>query len=1171
MAETLTPRQRQAVEDRGGKLLVSAAAGSGKTKVLVDRLMKYILDPSDPANIDDFLMITYTKAAAAELRGKIAAKLSEHLAQQPENRHLQRQLQRLYLAKISTVHAFCADVLKEYAYKLDIPADFRVAEENACVQLQGRAMEQILEDAYANISEDEQVHAFVDTQGLGRNDRMVPELILKVYNSARCHLHPEGWLADCLERADLQGVTDVAQTAWGSYLMEDLRAYLDQQIAALERCAAAVDTLADQQKASALLRDNIFQLKRLGACPDWDGVVAGKNLDFGTLTFKKATNDPDITEPVKAVRKACKEGLAKKLRRFSDPSSRIVEDMAQIAESSQGLVRLVKAFSRAYDREKRSRRMLDFADLEHSMLDLLLGKRRQAPTAVAKEIGLRFREIMVDEYQDSNAVQDAIFGALTGQRQNLFMVGDVKQSIYQFRLADPGIFLEKYASYAPAEEAAPGQGRKVLLSDNFRSGGGVIAAVNQVFFDCMSPQVGCLEYGEGEALHEGVPHAPLGEPEVELHAIDVSGDTYAEEAEFVARRIRTLLDGTHFVRGKEGLRPITEDDIVILLRSPGSVGASYQEALERLGIRCASGGGTDLLLTEQIGTLRAILQIISNPRQDIPLLAALASPVFGFTADDLAGIRGSDRKGCFYDALVRSGLPKAKAFVELLTGLRQVCGMLTVPELLERIIFLTRLDHVYGAGEGGSVRSADLHTFCQLAADFDANGFGDLDQFLEHLDILSDRGLVVSPEQTAGGCVTVMSIHKSKGLEFPVVFLCGLSRRFNRENQQDQVLCHKELGLGLNCVDGKNRIRYASVAKNAIAARIGAEDLSEELRVLYVAMTRARDRLIMTYASDSLEKDLQDLALRMDISEPALITSQVSCPGKWILYSALHRVEAGALFAIGGRPEKVQLREPAWLIEAHEGVACEISAAPAAQEQTGGISQAELQLLRRNLQFAYPHPGAVQAPSKQTATQRKGRMKDQEAAENAAQQKPIHRTWRKPGFLDKQADGREIGNAIHAAMQYIRYEACTDQQGVEQEVQRLVAGRYITAQQGQLVDTQAVADFFSTDIGLRLRSGGELYREFKFSILDDAGNYVPGLQGEQVLLQGVVDCALIEPDGITVLDFKTDRVSEENLEALISHYATQVDTYAEAMCRIFGLPVKAKGLYFFRPRKLCWL
>ena len=1169
MAERLTPQQQIAVDDRGGKLLVSAAAGSGKTKVLVDRLLKYITDPLAPANIDDFLIITYTKAAAAELRGKIAAKLSEHIAADPANRHLQRQLQRLYLAKISTVHAFCADVLRDYAYRLDIPADFRVADENECIQLRTRAMEHVLEDAYAAVSSDPDFQAFIDTQGLGRSDALVPEIIEKVYDSARCHLNPDAWLADCVKNAEVSAVTDAAQTVWGQYLIADLFSYLDEQIAAMTRCATAVEAIPGLEKPAAVLHGTVLQLRHLRQSATWDDIVSRSTIDYGRLIFPKKANDPSVTDQVKAVRVTCKDGLAKKLRSFANPSEQVILDLEQSAAAARGLVALVERFSESFDRLKRGRRILDFGDLEHNTLDLLLGKHRAGATAAACEIGGRFREIMVDEYQDSNAVQDAIFSALTARGQSLFMVGDVKQSIYQFRLADPGIFLEKYAAYVPAEIAEPGQGRKVLLSSNFRSGGGVISAVNDVFGDCMSETVGGLVYGHEEALREGVPHIPIPDPEVELHVVDVQEDTYLEEAAFVAEHIQMLLDGNHFVRQGDQLRTVTADDIVILLRSPGSMGMAFQYALRQRGIRCASGGSVDLLLTEEVGTLRAVLQIISNPRQDIPLIAAMASPVFGFTADDLAAIRGIDRHCCMYDAVCKSHTPRSQHFLEVLSILRMTAGMRTLPELLERIFFLTHLDTVYASMSDGQNRKANLQIFYQLAADFSAAGTGDLDRFLEYLDTLAQKGLIVGSEQPTGGCVTIMSIHKSKGLEFPVVFLCGLSHRFNRESQQAQVLCDRELGLGLSCIDTKNRVRYSAISKCAIAAKIAADSLSEEMRVLYVAMTRARDRLIMTYASGSLQSDIADIVNRMDISDTSLMTRDVSNPGQWVLYSALRRTEAGALFSLGGKPAETVVRESPWRITVQTAKPMEHTAF--SEQQNTELPDGTLELLNKALSFRYPYAAATTAPSKQTATQRKGRLKDQEAAENTGEPMNPVRNWRKPAFSAGIHSGKAYGSAIHAVLQYIRYEECTDVDSVKTEIKRLIADRFITPEQGDLVDCGKIATFFATPFGVRLRTGTNVLREFKFSVLDDAAVYGSALAGEHVLLQGVIDCALVEEDGITVVDFKTDRVTEDTINEVTRRYRSQVETYADALSRIYEMPVKAKALYFFHMDRFQWL
>ena len=1164
MAEKLTPQQAQAVSDRGGKLLVSAAAGSGKTKVLVDRLLDYLTDSVNPANLDDFLIITYTKAAAAELRGKIAAKLAERIAQEPENRHLQQQVQRLYLAKISTVHAFCADLLREYAYRLDIAPDFRVGDENECRELREMAMARILDEAYENADQDADFRTFVDTQGFGRDDRLVPQIVEKVYDSARCHKNVDAWLNRCLENGDMTGLEDAGQTIWGRYLLGYLKDYLQQQITSLERCAAAVNEVPEFGKVAVLLSDTVWQLKQLESCDTWDGIIAHKNIDFGRLTFPRKHDAPELAEQVKAVRNGCKEGLEKLLRSFSDPTEQIAQDLAQVSGATRGIINLVRKFADEYERVKRRRRVLDFGDLEHRTLDLLLGKSRSGATKIAREVGQRFREVLVDEYQDSNAVQDAIFTALTEQRQNCFMVGDVKQSIYQFRLADPGIFLEKYNSYQNADMAGAGQGRKVLLSSNFRSGGAVLSAVNDVFRQCMSPAVGGLYYGDEEALNEGVPHVPLGEAEVELHAIDVQEDTYEEEAAYVAQRIKELLDGTHMVRQGDGLRPIIADDIVILLRSPGSVGKHFVTALERVGIRCTSGGGQDLLQAAEIMTLRSLLQTISNPRQDIPLLSALASPIFGFTADDLAAIRSGRRDCAIYDALVQSSDEKAGAFIQVIARLREDAGMNTLAQLLEDIFALTHLDSIYAAMPDGHRRAENLRSFFQLAVDFETNGRRDLGQFLEYLDLMEEKGLIAAGEQSNAGCVTLMSIHRSKGLEFPVVFLSGLARKFNKEDLRAQVLCDRELGLGLSVLDGTNRVRYPTIARRAIAAKAGSESLSEELRVLYVAMTRARDRLIMTFADQRLDASLADIALRLDLCPTELLTRDVNCPGEWVLQSALRRTEAGALFARGGRPRETAVSDQSWLIEVN-GLALPtgIEAGDRRVSESREVPLEQLERIESFLEFRYPHQAATVMPSKQTATQLKGREKDDEAAQNAGARKTLQRNWRRPAFRGAAVQGKDYGNAIHAVLQYIRYEACTDTDGVRQELERLVEQRFITQEQAGAVNCEKIVRFFASELGTKLRIGKNVLREFKFSILDDASRYGDDLDGEKVLLQGVVDCALVEEDGITVVDFKTDYVTEETMNTVVDRYRSQIGIYADALSRIYQTAIKDKFLYLF--------
>ena len=1166
MAEKLTPKQYQAVHNRGGKLQVSAAAGSGKTKVLIDRIISYLTDPADPANLDEFLIITYTKAAASELRSKIASKLTERIAQEPENVHLQKQIQRLFLAKISTVHSFCSDILREYAYKLDIAPDFRVADESECRELRDLVMNDLLDQAYLNIGSDPDFVAFVDNQGLGRDDRFVPEIIEKVYDSARCHLNPDAWLQQCLDDADLKEAEDISQTPWAQYLIQDLREYLSVQIGILRECLREMERSEGMEKPVANIRFTLDQLLTLHGADNWDAIVESREIDYGRLTFPRKNADPDLVERVKTARNSCKKGLERKLQNFTDPAYQICKDLEQTGSSIRGLISLVSQFDERFSALKRSRRVLDFSDLEHKTLDLLLGKSRSHPTAASSEIAGRFREILVDEYQDSNGVQDAIFQALTGKKQNCFLVGDVKQSIYQFRLADPGIFLEKYKTYADAEAAQPGQGRRILLSHNFRSGPEIVECVNSVFRSAMRPKVGGLAYGDAEALQEGIPQERLPDTAVELYAIDVQQDTYQEEASFVADKIHQMLQsGTH-VRKSGMLQPVQPEDIVILLRSPGTAAAYFQQALEARGIRCTTGAGSDLLKTEEISTLRSLLQVIMNPRLDIPLISTLTGPIFRFTADDLAAIRSMQKKGTFFEALCLCDGEKVSHFLNALKVLRNEAKMRTISSLLEVCFRMTKLDSIYGAMPDGEGKTANLQLFYQMAADYEKQNLKDLSQFLDYLSSVEDRGLLVTGGHHSNA-VTIMSIHKSKGLEFPVVFLCNLSRRFNMENLRAQILCDKELGLGLSIADSQNRIRYPSIAKRAISVKMASESISEEMRVLYVAMTRARDRLIMTYASQNLQADLKDIVLRMDFDGGELVCREATCMGDWVLLAASQRIEAGALHNLAGRPKELQISEHPWKISLEQ--APETTAALVVHSQNKvAVTQEELAKIQKSLSFRYEYIPATHMPSKQTATDRKGRIKDLEASENSPEPPVLKRKWRVPTFLPQKISGKEFGNLIHTVMQHISYDKCKDTEGIQAEIARLVESGFLMPEQAAAVNPEKLEKFFTTDVGQKLCSGVPYLREFKFSILDDGMHYDTSLHGEQVLLQGVVDCALLESDGITVVDFKTDYVTEENISQIVSRYRPQVQTYADALQRIYEQQVKARYLYLFHLDRL---
>ena len=870
----LTPSQQAAVENEGGALLVAAAAGSGKTKVLVDRLMRSILDPVHPKNVDDFLIITYTKAAAAELRAKISAELSRQVALQPDNRHLQRQMRRIYQTKISTIHAFCADLLRSYGHIIDVPSDFRVTEETQTLLLRQAVKERLFEQLYETYEDDPELQGLLDQFGYGRDDRNLEKLLFSVYDKVQSFSDPQRWLTECRRKLELDRDADAGQTPWGRYLLQELRRYLQQQIDIFEREIKLAQEDGALAKAYVpVFAENVSQMRRLLACRTWDEAVQAWPREFGRLSAARSCEAPELMQAMKSDRTRCWDGLKQRLGYFYGDSREVLEDLASSHAGLRGVIRLVELFSSAYQTEKRRQRSLDFSDLEHESLRLLFQKDTALPSALAREVSEQFSEIMVDEYQDSNEVQDRIFAAISKQGQNLFFVGDVKQSIYRFRLADPRIFLNKYQSFAEAAEAAPGEPRRILLSENFRSGKAILEAVNQVFETVMSRQFGDMDYTEAEKLKPGLTLPPISGTPVELHCIaysgaddtEESGDKTQVEAAFLARRIQRLLHEGAEVTTKDGVRPVQPGDIVILLRSLSNTAPVYLEKLHALGIPAVSDKAGSILDTKEAEVFLSLLQVLENPHQDIPLVAVLASPIFGLTADELAELRLKNRTGDLYEALKcqASQSRKVQNCLSLLQALRDQSKWLTLQELLDALVHSTGLLDVFAAMQAGEQRVKNLQALLSLADTYCAAQPATLLDFVQYLLGLKNAGIhVVADTQDAGDCVKIMSIHKSKGLEFPVVCLPDLSRKFNDADLVQEVLLHEDLGLGGNCFDPTTMTKFPTIGKKAISLELQKQNRAEELRVLYVAMTRAKDRLIMSYCSRYLQREVTALSQR---------------------------------------------------------------------------------------------------------------------------------------------------------------------------------------------------------------------------------------------------------------------------------------------------------------------
>ena len=1160
-----TPAQREAIENRGGALLVSAAAGSGKTRVLTERLLSHVTEGPSPREIDEFLVITYTRAAAAELRSRIADELARRTAEDPSDRRLRRQAVLLRRAQIGTIHSFCAALLRENCHLAALPPDFAVADEDRVRELRTQTLRRVMDEAY--VSPDPEFLLLADTVGAGRDDARLADLVLTLYDKLQSHPRPDDW-AEAQIAALSAEHTDAGETPWGRELLSQAReaalSWQEQLEAALARVGR--DGCEDILRAyGPSLTETVGALAALAAAcgRGWEAARAALPVPFPRLSPLRAPSDPEAAETLKIRREACKKAMARLSAPFAQSSEKLLRDLSRTAPAMRALLRLVMRFERAFSQEKRRRSLLDFSDLEH-LTARLLTDADGSGTALAREVSRRYGEVMVDEYQDVSRVQDLIIRAVSGGGSKLFLVGDVKQSVYRFRLADPAIFLEKYLSYVPAEEAAPGQPRRVLLRENFRSRPEVLDAVNAVFRSLMSPALGDLRYDDAAALRPGASFpGSVPPPELTvLSAPDGDGDgddaerpdRVRSEAAWVARRIRALVaEGTPVLSGGV-LRPAEYGDVAVLLRSANVVGGVYRRELQRAGVPVQSEQSGGFFDAPEVAVMLSLLAVVDNPRQDVPLIAALRSPLFGFGADDLSRARLAAPEGDFFDAVTRcaaAGDGKCAAFLSALDEFRALAPDLETGALLRRIY--DRLDCMAlcaASPDGGAARD-NLTALFTLSQRFEAGGWRGLHRFLDALRSMRERG--EEPRagvSEGGGAVRILSVHKSKGLEFPIVFLCDTARRFNKTDTRAAVLVHPELGLGPRLTDTERGIEYPTLARLAVASRLERETLSEELRLLYVAMTRARERLFITCC-------LSDAAGAVEKLRPSAV-APLAAPELRAMPSPAHWLICAAL-ADGG----VRLR----LTAASAAPAAEAEApAPEAPEapQASAVPAPELPDLTAALSWAYPHPLAVTLPSKVTATE----LKSLGAAdgENAELLPREGRTFRRPDFLRDRGrlTAAERGTAAHLALRYLDFARTASPEEIRGELARLTAEGRLSEREAKSVDADALFRLFASETGRRMRAAPQVRREFPFTLLVRAGELFPGGGDDELLLQGVVDCCLEEPGGLVVVDYKTDAVTSERAPVRARRYLPQMEAYSRALTRITGKPVRERILYFLR-------
>ena len=1153
-----TPAQLHAIESRGGSLLVSAAAGSGKTAVLVERVLRRLTDPADSCGADELLVVTFTRAAAAQMRERIAAALEERLRAQPHNTALLRQQQLLPLAQICTIDSFCLALVKEHAASLDLPQALRLLDESERVLLRAEAAEEALEAAYrADEAAFRQLGLLLEVSG---DDRRLQKLLQRAADMALAQPAPGAWLNALPD--EFRRARSPEQTLWGQIQLNEAleRLALCESLASQSLAGLAADPPLYDRYAPALQADIALsaRLERAVRQGGWDGLRSQLgSLSFERFRAKPKGCDESLAALCKTRRNLFKKELEKLPKLFCVSQSQHAEDMAALAPVAECFTGLVRDFIERCREHKARRQAADFNDVLHWALALLVTPEGNR-TALALEIGAGFREILVDEYQDVNAAQGLLFEALSRDGQNLFLVGDVKQSIYRFRQASPELFLQKRAAAAHYDGAA--YPACLILGKNFRSRPGVTDAVNFVFRQLMSERAAEIEYTPEEELVCGASFAPSEVPDTELHLLGLDPgeeDSLAAEARYIARWIADEI--------AKGRRP---RDFCILLRSDHKPGMAYALALREAGVAAYALETEGLFRSREIQILLSLLRVIDNPAQDVPLAAALLSPVVGFSADDLALLRANHREapGLYHciRAAAEEGDARCAAFLARLAAWRQAAAVSAIGDLARWLLEDTALLAVAGAMPQPARRRANLHRLTDYALTFGARG-GTLSGFLRYMArVEADETLLaVNTMSETADVVRVMSIHKAKGLEFPVCVLAQCARKFNlMDVRQDPLLLHAQAGLGLQRPEEETRRRLQTLPHAALQTAMRRGSLSEELRLLYVAMTRAKERLVLLCSAKDPGKKLCGLAGGLTFARARLEPAQVQGAGSfadWLLGAFLRHPDAHSLRALAGLPADAALPAKEHIRFLLPNGSLDTPALETRAEAPAGARPTEdlRAFVRGRLEYRYPREALSRLAAKRAVS---------ELTEKAQQEAFAFSS--RPAFV--RAGGitaAQRGTAMHAFLQYADYRSASND--LDGEITRLREHGYLTPRDAKALEKDKLARFFAGPFAARLLASGNVMREKKFTLRIPAAEFTQGdplikpadVEGEYVVVQGIIDCAFEENGALVLLDYKTDRV--EGLAVLRERYGGQLGYYRRAMRECFGMEAAETLIYSF--------
>lgn len=1195
-----TNEQLQAIQEKNSNILVAAAAGSGKTAVLVERIIHKIID--EQMDIDKILVVTFTNAAASEMRERILEAIYKKLEENPENVHLQRQIILLNKASICTIHSFCLDVIHNHFYEIDLPSNFKIADTAEIDLLKQEVLDDLFEQKYTE--NDKNFIELLENYTNYRGDEALQELVLKIYKFIQSSPFPIKWLQEKLELLKIED-KDISQTIWGKLIIQTADDDIQESIMQLEVTKSKMALYPEMTKFYQTISEDIINLQDLQKYNSWDELYI-KLLNFNFSKWpvdKKVINDlkEDSKEIRDKVKKHIKEKTAKLL---SCSQEQAVKDLKIITPILEKLSNLVTEFTKNFAEKKKEKNCIDFNDIEHFALKILLDENNN-PTEVAKKYKEKFEEIAIDEYQDSNLVQEAILTSIS-KGNNIFMVGDVKQSIYKFRQARPELFLQKYDEYKNKEEKAQEDNLKIQLFRNFRSRQNILNITNLVFESIMSKELGDINYNENEYLNYG---ANYPEPEeiknyagiAELDIIDLKEDesiTAFEgeedeeeqerveddvlEAKFVANKIQELLNSNYMVFDKkQGYRKIRPKDIVILLRATSNLSPIYEKELSDLELPVFSDTSGTYLDTVEIQTILSVLKIIDNPLQDIPLVVVLRSSICNFTDNDLITIRLTDRNCNFYEALIKTRLicdgdlkNKIESFLEKLEKWKSISQYMPLDEFIWQIYLDTGYYQYVGLLPNGAMRQANLKTLFEKAKQYEKASFKGLFNFIQFIDKLKKQNGDLASAKLIGeneDVIRIMSIHKSKGLEFPVVFLCNSHKKFNMQDLNDNILLHQDIGFGPTIMDTTRKIKYSSIAKDAIKLKMKQETLSEEQRILYVALTRAKEKLYITGRSKDFTKYVQDKNKVLEMYESENIKLDAKLMKKansyldWIMY--VYLFNQGRTITLKGESYKlsdiitlnVSNKKDLLKALAKEEVVEQIDLKEKIEQILKNKSDEENkkseQALKELLEWKYDYIVDTTLPTKSSVTKiKQEKIKLEEILKGIESEEVEYKKSYTPKFMqeDKKISSAEKGTLVHLCIQRLDERKDYELKDIQNMILNLVEKEIITQNEADAIDVNLIYQYTKSQLFEELRKAKEVHKEQPFYINIPAKDVVSEAENSKknILVQGIIDLYYIDKnDNLVLIDFKTDYISNEPnaKEKILDKYKVQLEIYKTAL------------------------